>query len=105
MIISALSLISALVSQSGTSEGYQAAYDKGFRTSFRSHSIEQCRASASSAAAAKIDVTPICACVTDRLLATKSVAELKAGPPVAELQSLTTACIAAHPPVTKLEKP
>ncbi|MEG3089808.1 hypothetical protein [Sphingomonas sp. PB4P5] len=96
-----LILISASADQSGPSKEYQAAYDKAFRSSFRSRSIEQCRASAKNAAAAQIDVTPICACVTDRLLATKSVDELKAQPPAAELQSLSTECIAANPPATK----
>jgi hypothetical protein len=105
MILLALLLVAASTAQSGTSEDYQAAYAKGFRASFRTHSIEQCRASAKSAAAAKIDVTPICACVTDRLLATKSVNELKVLPSAAELQPLLTACIAAHPPATSLATP
>lgn len=97
----ALVLTSASAAQSGSSGEYQAAYDKAFRSSFRTRSIEQCRASAKNAATAKIDVTPICACVTDRLLATKSVAELQAQLPAAELQSISAECIAANPPAIK----
>ena len=98
----ALLFTSAFAVQSGTSGDYQVAFDKAFRTSYRSRSIEVCRASAKNAAAAQIDVTPICACVTDRLLATKSVDELKTQPTAAELQLLSTECIAANPPVRSL---
>ncbi|MEG3153202.1 hypothetical protein U1769_25250 [Sphingomonas sp. ZT3P38] len=98
MIVMALLLTSPSAVQSGTNGDYQAAYDIAFRSSFRSRSIEQCRASAKNAATAKIDVTPICACVTDRLLATKSVDELKTQPLATELQSISTECIAANPP-------
>jgi len=100
-----LLLASASTVQSGTSGDYQVAYDKAFRSSYRVRSIEQCQASAKNAAAAKIDVTAICACVTDRLLAIKSVDELKMRPPAAELRSLSAACIAANPPITSSDKP
>ena len=114
MPVMAFPLILAFIAQSGTSGDYQtapdqtaydAAYARAFRDSFRTRSIEQCRVSAGNAGAAGIDVTPICACVTDRLLATKSVEALKTQPPVAELRSLSTACIAAHPPVPRSAKP
>lgn len=105
MIVMALLFTSVSVIQGGISGEYQTAYDKAFRTSFHRSSIEHCRASAKNAAAAKIDVTPICACVADRLLATKSVEELKTQPPATELQSLSTKCIEANPPVVNSEKP
>jgi hypothetical protein len=105
MFLWALLITSVSVAQSGLSEDYQAAYDKAFRSSFRTRSIEQCRASAKNAATANIDVTPICVCVTDRLLDTKSVDELKAQPPASELRSLSAECIAANPPATNSGKP
>jgi hypothetical protein len=113
MFLLALLLTSAPVGQSSTSGDYQAAYDqafqtaydKAFRSSFRIRSIEQCPVSAKYAATANIDVAPICACVTDRLLATKSVDELKTQPTASELRLLTAECIAANPPARKSGKP
>jgi hypothetical protein len=105
MITIAIFLTSALGIQAGNSVEYQAAYETAFRRSFRSRSIEQCVASAKNAAAAKIDVSPICACVADRLLATKSTEDLKTQPPAAELQSLSTKCIAANLPSMRSEQP
>jgi hypothetical protein len=105
MIMSALFLVSASAAQSGTGDAYRAAYEDAFRRSFRSRSIEQCRASAKLAVAAQIDVTPICACATDRLLAEKSVEELRVQPSATELRSLTAACIAANPPAARSGRP
>jgi len=105
MILIALLLTSVAAAHSGTSEEYQVAFEKAFRSSFRSRSIEQCRASAKNAAAAKIDVTPICECVTDRLFATKSVEELRAQTPSIQLQLLSSECIMANLPATNLKKP
>ena len=101
----ALLLTSAAVAQNGTSGDYQAAYEEAFRSSFRARSIEECRASAKNAAIARVDVTPICECVTDRLLAAKSVEELKARPPTSELRSLSSECIVANPPAGSSCKP
>lgn len=99
MVLLALLLVQSASAESGGG-AYRAAFDKAFRASFRTRSIERCRAKASTAAEAKIDVTPICACVTDRLLATKTVEELQGQPSNLEVQPIIKACIAANPPVT-----
>src|SRR5205085_8868561 len=66
---------------SGMSEAetkaYTEAFDKAFRTAFRVKSVNQCVASAPNAAAAGFDITPSCACVSETLLATKSVKQLQ----------------------------
>lgn len=104
MIIAAVILISSFALQAAAGEDYQTAYDKAFRSSFRVRSIEECVTSAKSAAAANIDVTPICTCVTDRLLETKSVDELKKQPTTEELRPLSIECIKAQPTKTISEK-
>lgn len=84
--------------QTVPSDSYTSAYETSFRSAFRARSIQECVASADAAAKAGIDVTPICTCVSDRLLATKSVAELSQKQSDAELGRLANECIRAHPP-------
>jgi hypothetical protein len=101
MLITAL-LLSLVPAQSTPSPEEQNAYDEAFEKAFRSSGrasfIENCVSSAKNAAAAKIDTTSICSCAADKLLATKSIAELKNPIPVGELQSISAECIGEHPP-------
>lgn len=79
-----------------------AAYEKSYRIAFRSKSIEQCVQSASNAAATGYDITSICTCATDALLATKTVQELtdlSGDNSGAALQAVTAQCLKSHPPL------
>lgn len=95
----------ALSAQNSNDADYQAAFDKSFRISFREKSIEGCVASAKNAAAAKIDTTPICGCVADQLLATKTVTQLQGKLTDAEVDPIIAQCIVEHPPVTGSKNP
>ena len=79
---------------------YDQAYEKAFRTAFRNKSVEQCVSSATKAAASRYDFTPTCACAADKLLATKTVEQLKALPNEgsgATIKAVTAECLASNP--------
>lgn len=83
-----------------------AAFDDGFRSSYRTKFVESCTTGAKSAAersgnaaAAALNYTPLCGCAADKLLATKSVGELMRGPSEADQLAVTQACVKEHPPV------
>ncbi|WP_076072726.1 hypothetical protein [Sphingomonas montana] len=107
MIVVAL-LLSALAGQpAGTDDrsAYDRAFEEGFRGAFRPHFIESCVASAKPAVAVKVDMTPICTCMADRMLATRTVAQLKQPIPADEQQALALDCIRAHPPQPAAARP
>lgn len=95
----------ALSAQNSNDADYQAAFDQGFRMTFRQRSVEGCVASAKNAAAAKIDTTPICTCVADKLLATKTVTQLRGKLTDAEMDSIVAQCIVERPPVAGAKYP
>jgi hypothetical protein len=84
--------------QATQDEAYAAAYEQSFRSAYRTRFIQECVSSAGAAGAQGVDVTPICACVSEKLLATKSVNELSQKPSDAELGTLANECIKTHPP-------
>lgn len=98
MIVIALMLAAPSPAQTGGGTAYRQAYEESFRRSFRPRSIEECRASAKTSGAGNLDVTHVCTCVTDRLLATKTVEQLSERPSAAILRPLVTACMKAGPP-------
>ena len=78
------------------------AYEESYRIAFRSKSIEQCVQSASNATAAGYDITSICTCATDALLATKTVQELtdlSGDNSSAAFEAVTAQCLKSHPPL------
>lgn len=97
----------------GKTEGNQSAavagnassgFEGGFRSAYRTKFVESCStgakqaaASAGNKAAAGVDYAPLCGCAADRLLATKSMAELARGPSQAEQLAVTQACLKEHP--------
>lgn len=79
-----------------------SSFDTGFRTSYRAKFVESCVTGAKQAATragstATIDFTTVCGCAADKLLATKSVAELMRGPSQADQIAVTQACLKEHP--------
>lgn len=79
-----------------------SSFDTGFRSSYRPKFVESCTAGAKQAATragntAAIDFTTVCGCAADKLLATKSVAELMRGPSQADQVAVTQACLKEHP--------
>lgn len=96
---------SATPSAEATPEGgLTSAFETGFRQSYRVKFIETCSTGAKQAAArsgnsaaADLDYTPLCGCAADRLLATKSVAELMRGPSEADQLAVTQQCLREHP--------
>jgi hypothetical protein len=83
-------------------EAYNEAFNKAFRTTFRVKFVNQCVASAPQAASAGLDITPSCSCVTETLLATKSVQQLQeahaSDPKNDEFIALVGACLKSNPP-------
>lgn len=82
-----------------------SAFETGFRQSYRVKFIDTCATGAKQSAvqsgntaAAGLDYAPLCACAADRLLATKSVAELMRGPSEADQLAVTQQCLREHPP-------
>ena len=108
MILEALLLLLA-PAQTDVIREYQAAYDdafeKEFRSSFRTNGIESCVSAAKISAAAGINMTPICSCVIDQLLATKSVDELKQPIEIDSFRALTAECIRTHSPRAATARP
>ena len=79
-----------------------SSFDTGFRSSYRSKFVESCVAGAKQAATqagstAALNFTTVCGCAADKLLATKSVAELMRGPSQADQIAVTQACLKEHP--------
>jgi hypothetical protein len=79
----------------------QSAYERAFRESYRSSAIESCVSKVKSAAAAGLDVTPVCTCAADQLLATKSVEQLSEKISDEEGRSIVMACFKTNPPRRK----
>lgn len=96
---------SATPTAEATSDGsLTSAFETGFRQSYRVKFIETCSTGAKqaatrsgNAAAADLDYTPLCGCAADRLLSTKSVAELMRGPSEADQLAVTQQCLREHP--------
>ncbi len=59
---------------------YRLAYERTFRTAYRASGIDRCVLAARKTVAAGIDARPICTCAIDKLLETRTVAELKTPP-------------------------
>ena len=81
-------------------EGYTQAFEKAFRTAFGVRFVNQCVASAR-AVATKLDLTPSCVCMSESLLATKSVTqlqEMKFSPANDEMKSLIASCLKSDAP-------
>lgn len=79
-----------------------SSFDTNFRSSYRPKFVESCTTGAKQAATragstAAIDFTTVCGCAADKLLATKSVAELMRGPSQADQIAVTQACLKEHP--------
>lgn len=81
-----------------------SAFDRGFKSSFRTKFVESCNNGAHAAAAkagnakmASADFTPLCGCAADKLLATKSPTELATGVPQADQIAVTQQCAKEHP--------
>ncbi|WP_419809437.1 hypothetical protein [Sphingomonas sp.] len=113
-IIAGCALLAACNSKHGdgntaagnTAAGNTAAssFEQGFRSSYRTRFVDSCTAGAKAAAAkqanaavANANFTPLCSCAADKLLATKSVKELMAGPTQADQETVTKACLKEHP--------
>ncbi|WP_425230391.1 hypothetical protein [Sphingomonas sp.] len=84
---------------------FAGGFDQGFRTQYRTKFADSCTTSAQAAAArqggaaaAAMDFPAICGCVADKLLATKSVAELMRGPSAADQTAVMQQCVREHPP-------
>jgi hypothetical protein len=98
MIVAAILLAVSLPFPAPESSTGQSAYEKAFRDNYRSHAIQSCVSTAKGAAAAGFDITPVCTCAADRLLATKSVRELSAELSDEEAQSIMKGCFKTNPP-------
>ena len=99
MITVAILLVVSSPFPAPESSAYQTAYEKAFRESFRANAIQSCVSTAKGAAAAGLDVTPVCTCAADQLLATKTVQQLSGKLPDEELRSITMACFKTNPPL------
>jgi hypothetical protein len=95
-----LTLVLALLAgcgSNGTVGNSTAAFDKGFRDSFRPKFVASCQAGAQKSSNTTKDFTEICSCIADKLIATKSASELMVGPTDEETGRLTTQCMQEHP--------
>lgn len=103
-----LALLAACGKSAGGNEAagnsVSSSFENGFRTSYRTKFVESCTTGAKSAAqragnvaAAGLNYEPLCGCAADRLLATKTMAELMRGPSQQEQAQVTEACLKEHP--------
>jgi hypothetical protein len=92
-------LAAALQGTNASPDG-AAAYETSFRAAFRVHSVAECEAHAKTARPG-VEFGPICACVTDKLLAAKSLAELSVPLPDAEATAWARECVQIHAPPPK----
>jgi hypothetical protein len=76
-----------------------AAYELGFRTTFRSSAIQGCLDTTKAATARGFNATAICTCIADTLMATKSVAELSKPIAHEEMVAIAARCVRNNPPV------
>jgi hypothetical protein len=83
-------------------KAYTEAFEKAFRTAFRVESVNKCVAAAPIAVTARFDMTPSCACFTEKLLETKSVKQLQelktSDPDNEELKTVVSSCLKSDPP-------
>ena len=80
-----------------TQAGSNQTSGADFKSTFREKFIAQCIGSAQAASRVKADFTPICGCSADKLLATKSPAELAQGPSADEAKAVAAQCAKEHP--------
>jgi hypothetical protein len=100
MALAALVLLAACGKSGGneSNTSITGAFDEGFKKTFREKFVEQCVSSAQGATkGVAVDFNPVCTCSADKLLATKSVSELMAGPTAAEGQAVMQQCLVEHP--------
>ena len=81
----------------GAGNSASSAFDTGFRDSFRPKFVESCVAGAKTTSGTDKDFSTVCGCVADKLLATKSVGELMAGPSQEDQQKYAQECLREHP--------
>lgn len=82
---------------SGSVGNSTSSFDAGFRDSFKPKFVASCQAGAQKSSGTTKDFSAICGCIADKLLATKSVSELMAGPSEEENRRLAAECMQEHP--------
>ena len=75
----------------------QSEFERSYRESFRKSSIEACVSTGPKAGPAATQFQSLCTCVTDRLLATKTVEQLSQKPSDDEVRALVAGCAASRP--------
>jgi hypothetical protein len=88
----------AALLQAGASVKASSPYDDAFRANYRTHSIGKCVAVIASSYPEDDNATQFCTCVADKLLATRTVAELSRDLTQEEVQPITAECFKAHSP-------
>ena len=82
---------------SNTASAASGASSQASAKDIRDKFVAQCVSQAQATTPIKVDFTPICACSADKLLATKTPAELMKGVSATDAQAVAAACAREHP--------